>query len=57
MENILNEQEIKNVKLKKEASQKAMKAILAMAAIFSLATVCIVVFCQLFIFTFVLNTL
>lgn len=57
MENVLNEKETQNVKVKQEASQKAMKAILAMAAIFSLATVCVVIFCQLFVFSFLINSL
>lgn len=57
MENIISEQEIQEVKVKKEASQKAMKAIVAMAGIFSLATVCIVILSQVFVFTFLLNTL
>ena len=57
MENIIKEQKTRELEIKKEASQKAMKAIVAMAGIFSLVTVCVVVFCQLFIFTFLLNTL
>ena len=53
MEKVLNQTKVENVR--QEASQKAMKSIIAMAAIFSLAAVCIVVFCQLFLFSFLLN--
>ncbi|MGN1298718.1 MAG: hypothetical protein ACI4UE_01895 [Candidatus Scatovivens sp.] len=48
MEKVLNEKEIKDTKIRKEASQKAMKAMIGLTALLCLGVVCgVVVFSTL----------
>ena len=52
MENVLNEKETQNVKVKKEASQKAMASLVVITGL-----LCLAVACGAVIFTAVLKSL